>query len=185
MNWNDSIIPLAPSDLEITENKNEWVFTWNQESENEKTTFFTFTLYGLPNTNTSSLPAEYMLRTGIRGNQIRISKMLISPEMNYFCVTACDEAYNESAPSSLSSPYYSKQYSNQGISFRRVSPKGEYKIEMEDNYSQIVIKNNLNQTLFNHGYSDSLQLGFLPSGSYKVILTYEDGKIKNFVWNKL
>lgn len=184
MNWNDSVPPLAPSNLEITENKNEWIFTWKQKPERKNRTPFTYTLYGFPNEKTSTLPAEFIIRTGIRGNQIRVSKMNISAKTHYFCITACDEAYNESAPSNLTSPYYSKQYSNQGISFRRVSPKGEYMIETEDNYTQVVIKSNLNQTLFNDRYSDSLQLGFLPSGSYKVILTCEDGKIKNFVWNK-
>ncbi|MDD4822086.1 MAG: family 10 glycosylhydrolase [Bacteroidales bacterium] len=185
MNWNDSIIPLAPSDLQITDNKSEWIFTWNQESEEGKTFFSTYTLYGLPEANTSSLPAKQIIRTGIRENQIRIPKKLISPEINYFCVTACDESYNESAPSEPSSPYFSKQCSNQGIFFRHSSPKGEYTIETKEIYSHVVIKNNLNQTLFSHSNSDSLQLGFLPSGSYKVILIHEDGKIKNFVWNKL
>ncbi|HEY5570434.1 MAG TPA: family 10 glycosylhydrolase [Bacteroidales bacterium] len=184
MNWNDSVAPLAPIDLEITENKDEWIFTWRQKPEKGKAFPFTYTLYGFSNANSCSLPAEYIIRTGIRGNQTRVSKMIISADTHYFCVTACDEAYNESAPSVLSSPYYSKLYSNRGISFRRVSPKGEYMIETEDNYTQIVIKNILNQTLFNDSYSDSLQLGFLPSGSYKVILTCEEGKIKNFVWNK-
>lgn len=185
MNWNDSIIPIAPSDLQITEDNNEWIFTWNRASEEEESSFATYTLYGLPNADIRCLSANHILRTGIRDNQIRIAKELISSETTYFCVTSCDPSYNESVPSEPTSPYFSKESSNQGISFQRISPKGDYKIEIEDLYAHVVIKNNLNQTLFKHRYSEALPLGFLPSGSYRVILMYEDGKTKNFVWNKL
>ncbi len=184
MNWNDSIPPLAPIDLDITETKDEWIFSWKRNPEEERSTSITYTLYGFSNINTGSLPAEHIIRTGIRGNQTRVSKRNISAETNYFCVTGSDEAYNESMPSRLSSPYFSSSFSNQGISFRLVSPKGEYMIETKDRYTRIMINNNLNQTLFSERISDSLQLGFLPSGSYRVILTNEMGEIKNFVWNK-